>query len=650
LIPDSFIQELLARVDITDVISRYVQLRKGGANLLGLCPFHNEKTPSFTVSPTKQFYHCFGCGAHGSAIRFLTEHTGASFPEAVRTLAGSVGMTVPEESATPAQRAARRAHRAETSRQHGILDRAQAHWSAALRQAPEAIAYLKRRGLSGEVAARYGLGWASAQRQGLAQAFEHYEDPALIESGLVVEAEDGRRHDRFRARIMFPIRNARGQLIGFGGRLIQAGEPKYLNSPETRLFSKGEELYGLFEARAGIHAEGCVLVVEGYMDVVALAQFGLGNAVATLGTATTDAHIQKLRRASEHIVFSFDGDAAGRKAAWRALHACLPRLDESVSVRFLFLPEGQDPDSYVRAYGIQALRACLKEARSLSRFMLDELQGRHDLTEVEGRAACTAEARPLFKLMPAGGYRLQLEREFARLVQLTPEELGQVLAAVPPRGTQAVAGGPAPVYRGTPAESSLDEAAGSAGARTGHASMPGDANTEPPDWWLSDRPAPEIRPARTRSRMPGPRAVRAVMPMARRLLRLLMMHPDLAARLGEQQLELLTQHPHLLLVRELIALQGSSKASHVGALLQAADPDSELASVLDELASELLSVEWPDPQAEWSDALQVIERQAIQEQCDRLVATGLHTADERRRYRELYQRLALLKGRSGDSS
>jgi len=645
LIPESFIQELLARVDITDVISRYVQLRKGGANLLGLCPFHNEKSPSFTVSPTKQFYHCFGCGAHGSAIRFLTEHTGASFPEAVRTLAASVGMTVPEESATPAQRAARRARRAETSRQHEILERALTHWRAALKQSPEAIAYLKRRGLSGEVAARYGLGWASGQRQGLAQVFENYEDPALIESGLVVEAEDGRRHDRFRARIMFPIRNARGQLIAFGGRLIEAGEPKYLNSPETGLFSKGEELYGLHEARAGIHTEGCVLVVEGYMDVVALAQFGLGNAVATLGTATTDTHIQKLRRASERIVFSFDGDTAGRKAAWRALHACLPWVDEAISMRFLFLPEGQDPDSYVRAHGIQALRACLQEARSLSGFMLDELQVRHDLAEVEGRAACVHEARPLFELMPSGGYRLQLEREFARLVQLTPEELGQVLAAAPAHGFAGVGGSAAAaVHRAGPAQRA-HETSPAGVPHAGPGAIPAWVGAEagPSDGWPADGLLPDTRPARAPARTARRSGVRAVTPMARRLLRLLMTHPMLAARLGEQQLELLTQHPHLVLVRQLIALQGSSGATHAGALLQAADPGSELARVLDELSSELLSVDWPDPQAEWADALRVIERQAIQEQCDRLVATGLHTADERRRYRELSQRLAWLK-------
>ncbi|CAM5222793.1 DNA primase [Castellaniella defragrans] len=635
MIPDSFIQELLARVDIVDVVGRYVQLRKGGANLLGLCPFHTEKSPSFTVSPTKQFYHCFGCGAHGSAIRFLTEHTGASFPEAVRSLASSVGMTVPEEPRTPRQRAAERQRREEGSRQQQILQQAQAHYRAALKQAPDAIAYLKRRGLSGEVAAHFGLGWAGADRRGLASVFPHYDDPALLESGLVIEADDGRRHDRFRSRVMFPIRNARGQLIGFGGRLIEAGEPKYLNSPETPLFSKGHELYGLHEARAGIHAEGCVLVVEGYMDVVALAQFGLTNAVATLGTSTTETHIQKLRRASDRIVFSFDGDGAGRKAAWRALQACLPWVGEEVSMRFLFLPAEHDPDSYIRAYGAPALRAYLDEATPLSRFMLDELASRHDLQEAEGRAACVHEARPLFAQMPEGGFRMQVEREFAQRVRLTPEELTRMLAQEPPRR-----GFPGP---GAPAR---PEAASQAlGA--------------PPARALQDEPAwlrEEGRPAEMEPGSPGARrggrsgrgGGRQVMPLARRLLRLLLAHPELVGQLGDQQLELLAQHPHLSLVCELVALASAcGNATHAGALLEAADPDSDLAQAIQDLSTELMAQDLPDPQAEWNGALCAIERQAVQDQCDRLVKGGLSGEADRRRYQELLRRLARLKAAPG---
>ncbi|TAN26641.1 MAG: DNA primase [Castellaniella sp.] len=650
MIPESFIQELLARVDIVDVVGRYVQLRKGGANLLGLCPFHTEKTPSFTVSPTKQFYHCFGCGAHGSALRFLTEHTGASFPEAVRTLAAGVGMTVPEEPRTPRQKAAERERREEGSRQQQILEQAQAHYRASLKQAPDAIAYLKRRGLSGEIAARFGLGWAGSDRRGLASLFSHYEDPALLESGLVIEAEDGRRHDRFRSRIMFPIRNSRGKLVGFGGRLIEAGEPKYLNSPETPLFSKGNELYGLHEARGGIHTEGCVLVVEGYMDVVALAQFGLTNAVATLGTSTTANHIQKLRRASDRIVFSFDGDNAGRKAAWRALQACLPWVAEDVSMRFLFLPQEHDPDSYIRAYGAQALRACLDEAIPLSRFMLDEMAARHDLAEAEGRAACVHEARPLFAQMPEGGYRLQVEREFAQRVRLTPEELSRMLAQDPDPHRFA----PSPAAGGVGGSGDVASGAAFSGVPiAARGSTPHDGSgvyADEPAWMRTqglEGAIPAGRAASGRQR-PGRRsAARLVTPMARRLLRLLLAHPDLVVRLGDQQLELLARHPHLTLVSDLVRLVSRCGATHAGALLEAADPDSDLAHAIQDLSTELLVHDLPDPQAEWDDALRVLERQAVQEQCDRLIQGGLTTDGERRRYQELSRRLARLKAAAG---
>lgn len=421
-----------------------MQLRKGGANLLGLCPFHNEKSPSFTVSPTKQFYHCFGCGAHGSAITFLMEHTGASFPEAVRTLAASAGMTVPEENRSPRQQQETARRKAEESRHTQVLDAAQAHYLKQLRASPAAIRYLKQRGLTGEIAAHFGLGWSGTDRHGLSQVFPNYEDPTLVESGLVIESEDGRRYDRFRERIMFPIRNARGSLIGFGGRIIGKGEPKYLNSPETPLFSKGQELYGLWEARQAIRQEGQVIVVEGYMDVVGLAQQGIANAVATLGTATTPDHVKKLLRTSDKVIFSFDGDGAGRRAAWRALQACLPVLRDDIAIRFLFLPSEHDPDSYVRELGAEAFRACLGEAVALSRFLLDELASRHNMDEAEGRASCLHEAKPLLASIPECALRVQIEREMAKLVQLTPEEMAQVLAQQPAKPFGAPAK-PAPV-------------------------------------------------------------------------------------------------------------------------------------------------------------------------------------------------------------
>ncbi|GAB2903448.1 DNA primase [Paralcaligenes ginsengisoli] len=632
MIPESFVQDLLARVDVVDVVGRYVQLRKGGANLLGLCPFHNEKSPSFTVSPTKQFYHCFGCGAHGSAITFLIEHTGASFPEAVRSLAAAVGMTVPEESRSPQQRAASQRHKEEVSRQQQILDLAQAHYLRELKASPAAIRYLKQRALSGQIAARFGLGWSGTDRRGLASVFPHYEDPLLIESGLVIESEDGRRYDRFRERIMFPIRNTRGNLIGFGGRIIGKGEPKYLNSPETSLFSKGHELYGMWEGRTGIRSEGYVLVVEGYMDVVGLAQQGVENAVATLGTATTSQHIRKLLRTSDKIIFSFDGDAAGRRAAWRALQASLPMLRDDVSVRFLFLPAEHDPDSYVREFGAEAFRAAVGEAVPLSRFMLEELAGRHPMDEAEGRAACVHEAKPLLAMLPEGTtLRMQIEREFAKRVQLTPEELAAMLAAMPAPKPLAVPAAP---------------------RETGISG--GDA---PPEW--ADIPvfaaddsepySPNVSAGRGRANRAAPTGNnrRSVTPMAKRLLRLLLAHPELVNSLGDQQLEILEQGPHLVLVRELIVLAHTSGARHVGALFQAADPESDLAGVLSSLSTELLDQDdLPDPQTEWNDALHRIELEAIKAEQSALIQSGLQDDAARKRYQELTRRIALLNNAS----
>lgn len=637
MIPESFVQELLARIDVVDVVGRYVQLRKGGANLLGLCPFHNEKSPSFTVSPTKQFYHCFGCGAHGSAITFLIEHTGASFPEAVRSLAASAGMRVPEEPRSPRQRAEDIRRKEEVSRHQQVLDMAQAHYARALKQSAEAVRYLKQRGLSGELAARFGLGWSGHDRRGLADVFPNYEEPVLVESGLVIESEDGRRYDRFRERIMFPIRNQRGNLIGFGGRIIGKGEPKYLNSPETSLFSKGNELYGLWEARTAIRSEGHVLVVEGYMDVVGLAQHGVGNAVATLGTATTQAHIQKLLRASSKVVFSFDGDKAGRRAAWRALLACLPLLRDDVSMRFLFLPADHDPDSYIREYGAEAFKATAAEAMALSRFMMDELASHHAMDEPEGRAACVHEAKPLFDLLPSGALRMQMEREFARLVQLTPEELAQMFHAVP--DTAVIAGGDHPVSAQGAPWPEHDEPPGFMDAMAGdHGDY---LHVEPQDHYDEPR---AVAPSRSFGKRKNPRSVT---PMAKRLLRLLLAHPELVSGLGDQQLEILEHGPHLVLVRDLITLANMSGARHAGALLQAAEPGSDLEGVLASLSPELLAQEeLPDPQGEWNDALWRIELDAIKAEQSALVQAGLKDESSQRRYQELTRRLALLHSAS----
>ena len=419
MIPESFKQDLLNRVDIVDVVSRYVQLKKGGANFLGLCPFHNEKTPSFTVSPAKQFYHCFGCGAHGNAIGFLMAHAGLGYIDAVKELASSAGMQMPEFQPRSPEEATRRERETDL---YALMERAMEFYRAELKKSPRAIAYLKGRGLSGEIAARFRIGYAPDDWQALRAAFPQYEDKALAECGLVVQGEEGKRYDRFRDRIMFPILSARGAVIGFGGRVLGEGEPKYLNSPETPLFEKGREVYGLVQARDAVRAAGRVLVVEGYMDVVALAQFGIGYAVATLGTATTPVHVSKLLRLADELVFCFDGDAAGRKAAWRALEVSLPLVPDNKPVRFLFLPERDDPDSYVRAHGKESFERLLREGQTLSGFLLAELRAQSDLATPEGRARFLAAAKPHVQRIAAGGLRLQVLKEVAELARVSQQE------------------------------------------------------------------------------------------------------------------------------------------------------------------------------------------------------------------------------------
>ena len=440
MIPHAFLQDLLNRVDIVEVVGRFVQLKKGGANFMGLCPFHNEKSPSFTVSPTKQFYHCFGCGAHGTAISFLMEHTGLSFPEAVTDLAQSVGMTVQREAPSiGGYGAAAGAKPAVTPGLSDAMRVACDYYRKQLRGAPKAVDYLKRRGLTGEIAAHFGLGFAPEEWQNLEAVFDNYRDEALVESGLVINSDksDGqgqsRRYDRFRDRIMFPIRNVKGQVIGFGGRVLDSGEPKYLNSPETPLFNKGSELYGLFEARLAIREKGYALVVEGYMDVVALAQLGFPNAVATLGTACTPIHVQKLFRQTDTVVFSFDGDSAGRKAARRALDACLPHAADNRSVRFLFLPTEHDPDSFVRERGADAFAEEVDRALPLSQFLLNEITAGKQLEQPEGRAKALFDAKPLLQAMPANALRVQILHMLADRLDTPFEEV----AALCDVGTRA---------------------------------------------------------------------------------------------------------------------------------------------------------------------------------------------------------------------
>lgn len=426
-IPRAFIDELIARADVLDVVGARVALKKAGSNYKGLCPFHSEKTPSFTVSPDKGFYHCFGCRAHGTALDFLMEHDNLSFPEAVEALADMLGLQVPTEGADEP--------RDELAPLYEVLGEADQIYRRALREHPTAIEYLKGRGIAGEIAARFAIGYAPDAWDTVLTALGSARAERAIQAGLVRQNEQGRRYDYFRDRIMFPIRDPRGRVIGFGGRVLGDGEPKYLNSPETPVFHKGQALYGLFEARSRPGRPEQILVVEGYLDVVALAQHGIEPAVATLGTATTNEHVRRLTRSSPRVVFCFDGDRAGRDAAWRALQTALPYGGGSAEIKFLLLPEGEDPDSFVRGAGADAFRAALDKALPLSSFMLEELARRSDPRSTDGRARLLALARPLLARLPEGVYRELLLKDLAELAGLAAARLAALLevdAPTPP--------------------------------------------------------------------------------------------------------------------------------------------------------------------------------------------------------------------------
>jgi DNA primase len=450
LIPQSFISDLLNRVDIVDVVGKHVKLKKAGANYQGLCPFHQEKSPSFSVSPTKQFYHCFGCAAHGSAIGFMMEYSGLSYVDAIEDLARSAGLVVPREERSVRDVIKQKQAIALSE----VMNMASDWYAQQLKASQRAIDYLKGRGLTGEVAKRYALGYAPDGWQGLEAVFHSYSNDEtakiLQEAGLMIQGEgndsqgNAKRYDRFRDRIMFPIRNPKGQVIAFGGRILDQGEPKYLNSPETPLFSKGNTLYGLFEGRKAIRDQGYVLVCEGYMDVVALAQLGFANAVATLGTACTPFHVRTLLRQTDRIVFSFDGDSAGQRAAQRALEASLPILGDDKEIRFLFLPSEHDPDSYIRQYGTATFEQAVSQAMPLSGFFFKLASEGNDLSSPEGRAKTHHTAKPLLQSMPPIALRSQLLRELANRTASSVSELEQFcdLPKLAPQNTSSGSGLP----------------------------------------------------------------------------------------------------------------------------------------------------------------------------------------------------------------
>ena len=640
MIPQSFIQELIARVDIVEVVGRTVKLRKAGANFLGLCPFHGEKSPSFTVSPAKQFYHCFGCGAHGSAVGFLMEQAGLGYVDAIHELARSQGLSVPDE------RVAGEAPRRDPDLLEA-LEAASRYYKHRLRDSPPAIEYLKGRGVTGEIAARFGLGFAPAGWRGLQAAVSDYFAPNLLEAGLVIEPDDDephataagqgpveqgsgepsgpvdgvprkRRYDRFRDRIMFPIRNPRGQVIGFGGRVLGKGEPKYLNSPETPLFSKGRELYGLFEGRDAIRKADCIIVVEGYMDVVMLAQYGVGNAVATLGTATTAQHAQKLLRLVDRVVFAFDGDAAGRRAAWRALESCLPHLADTKRIDFLFLPPEHDPDSFVREHGPQGFAEQLAGALPLSEFLIRELSSRVDLTMPEGRARFQADARPLLLAMPAVALRLQLLQAIAGKARVSTEDLVAFVSA----GAKSDARGGTPA--GWRSEASDSSRAAQSGARR-DARPSTDSGADPQRPWQASRRHPV-----SQAELPD---------LQRRVCFLLALQPSVAAE--PIAMEFLPR----AVVDWIGRLALLPAQTHFAGLIESLrETDPGLAESLQAQATRdrglLADLDVEAVRIEVEGALNQLRAQGIRDEVDRLAASGLQDEAARLRYAEL---LALRK-------
>jgi DNA primase len=658
VIPQSFIQELLARVDIVDVVGQHVKLRKAGANLLGLCPFHSEKSPSFTVSPVKQFYHCFGCGAHGTAVGFLMEHIGQSYVDAIGDLARAAGLTVPSEPGRD-DRGARVAPDL-----FELLQAAADFYRLRLKESPRAIEYLKGRGLSGRTASRFAIGFAPDGWRGLQAAVPDYNAPGLVTAGLVIEPERDeeqdpteapsarKRYDRFRDRIMFPIRNPRGQIIGFGGRVLGAGEPKYLNSPETPLFTKGRELYGMFEGREAMRAENCAIVVEGYMDVVMLAEHGVNNAVATLGTATTGEHVRKLLRVVDRVVFSFDGDAPGRKAAWRALEACLAHAQDSKRLEFLFLPPEHDPDSFVREHGAQGFQEKLGSAIPLSELLVRELSGQVDLSEPEGRARLLSLARPLLRQLPPEALRLQLVHRIADLSLISAPEVEGFLAAGEAAAGRRPDAASAPWNpSGGRGESSgrgggdnwgsgRSEGGGGSGRFEGRGSGQGRGSGRGGQGWSGSGGGRGEGRWGGDDRSAGLRARAAPPDLDQRVHLLAALHPALATRVGDH--DLLPEG----LSRWLDALGELPPGSSFAAVCETLrGRHQELVAQLESAAitdrNELAEMSFDEALAEFEGALAQLRGRRVRAELQVLADQGLATAEAR----EKYQRLLALRSK-----
>ncbi|CJK73451.1 DNA primase [Streptococcus pneumoniae] len=528
LIPQSFIDDLLNRSDIVEVVGSRIQLKKTGKNYSALCPFHKEKTPSFSVSPDKQFYYCFGCGAGGNALGFVMDHDQLDFPQAVEELAKRAGMEVPREDSG-------RKHKPRQpvdSPLYPLLAAAADYYRQALKSHPTrkaAVEYLKGRGLSGVIARDFGLGFAPPGWDNLMKHLggDALQQKALIDAGLLIEnVENGKRYDRFRDRVMFPIRDSRGRVIAFGGRVLGDDKPKYLNSPETPVFHKGQELYGLYEARQANRDLDEIMVVEGYMDVIALAQQGLRNAVATLGTATSEEHLKRLFRIVPSVLFCFDGDAAGRKAAWRALEATLPNLQDGRRARFLFLPDGEDPDTLVRAEGTDAFRARIQQhSQPLADYFFQQLSEEADPRSLEGKAHLATLAAPLIEKIPGNNLRALMRQRLAEITGLNGEALQHMAAAPVSAPSSTPTYDDYTYYDASPAYGEPDH------FEPPEPMQPQPRNGKPgkKEWkkdWKKNGQGPDLMPR-------GPRTPATVEPPALTTLRTLLHHPELAQKVED---------------------------------------------------------------------------------------------------------------------
>lgn len=580
-IPQKFLDDLLDRVDIVEVIDRRVKLKKTGKNYSARCPFHEEKTPSFSVNPDKQFYYCFGCGAGGNALGFVMDYENVDFPQAVETLAGSLGLEVPREQSRPGSS---QPSREETGKPlYALLEQAARYYQKQLRTHPDAsraVTYLKQRGLTGEIAKRFDLGFAPPGWDNLLQALGSSEEQRklLLEAGMLVQNEAGRTYDRFRDRVMFPIRDQRGRIIAFGGRVLGDDKPKYLNSPETPVFSKGRELYGLYQARQANRKLERVLVVEGYMDVIALAQHDITQATATLGTATSQTHLERLYRLTPEVVFCFDGDAAGRKAALRALETVLPCMEDGRQARFLFLDEGEDPDTLVRKLGSEAFRELVKRATPLEAFLFDAVSEGLDTATLEGRARLSKLALPWLRQLPDGVFRQLMFRALAERTGLTVAELMHLEAPPPPSSAPP---------------------------------------QEPP-------PSGETADRGPRQRSPTSRAPLGYSNLAQAAIALLLHQPDIAPRVELEPLTAL-EGEDIVLLRELLDLLQRRPDSNTAMLLGHwyGTPEGEL---LSRLAGEERLIPREGIETQFTDTLATLvqrpQRSKLSARVDKLKATN----------------------------